>query len=321
MTTPDARPRPAVSIVLLTRDHARFLARSLPVIAAQARGAELCAFDTASTDGTAGLLVAAGFEVTPVEPRDFAHGRTRNAAAARAKGDVIVFLNGDAVPADGWLDGLLEGFALHPRVAGVFSRQTPPPGTDPLRVSDLQGHAAFGSDLPHVSVIDGVLPADAAQRRAVCTFDTVSCAVRADVLRAIPFADVDFGEDLLWGRAALEAGHAIAYAPASSVAHCHDLYARPLDLVRRHFDDAALAREVAGRAELPDPAGFARFIAGALTRDLSNIARSDMDPVAKAAWAALCPAARTLQYAATQAGYFSDRLPAAVREFLSWKKR
>lgn len=327
---PRTRPAPdrapgAVSIVLLTRDHAWSLRESLPVITAEGarHGARLFAFDTSSADGTADLLRGAGFDVTGVAPDDFGHGRTRNAAAARAPGGTVVFLNGDAVPLPGWLDGLLEGFALHPRIAGVFSRQLPPPGTDPLRVSDLEGHPAFGSGLPRVSVLDDdrALPRDPATLRAVCTFDTVSCAVRADVLRALPFPDVGFGEDLLWGRAALEAGHAIAYAPASMVLHCHDLYAHPLDLVRRHFDDARLSRAVAGRADLPDPARFAAFMAGAVARDLKNIARSELAPEAMAAWAALGPAARVAQYLATQAGYFSDRLPPSLREFLSWQKR
>lgn len=328
-----SRPAPsrahgALSIILLTRDHARALRESLPMITAEAarRGARLFAFDTASTDGSADLLREAGFDLTDVAPADFAHGRTRNAAAARAapaSGDTVVFLNGDAVPLPGWLDGLVDGFALHPRVAAVFSRQIPPPGTDPLRVSDLEGHCAFGSDLPRVSVLDDdrALPHDPAALRAVCTFDTVSCAIRAGVLKAIPFPDVGFGEDLLWGRAALEAGHALAYAPSSMVLHCHDLYAHPLDLVRRHFDDAQLARVVAGHADLPDPARFAAFMAGAVVRDLKNIARADMAPAEMAAWAALGPAARAAQYLATQAGYFSYLLPPTMREFLSWRKK
>lgn len=254
-----------------------------------------------------------------IAPGDFGHGRTRNAAAAAAGGKIVVFLNGDAVPKDGWLKGLVDGFAMHPDVAGVFSRQLPPTGTDPLRRADIEGHPAFGSDVPRVVHLDSGIPADLSPEaaRALFTFDTVSCAVKTEVLAKTPFPDVEFGEDLLWGKAVLEQGRRLVYAPASSVEHCHDLYAHPLDLVRRHFSDAMLARKAAGAAA-PGPLSFLSFMAGAARRDFARIAESDMDIPSKAVWAAFEPAARALQFLAIQAGAVGEQLPPAVRDFLSW---
>jgi GT2 family glycosyltransferase len=42
-----------------------------------------------------------------------------NAGAAEAKGEILLILNPDAVPEEGALDRLLEGFAAHPEAAGV----------------------------------------------------------------------------------------------------------------------------------------------------------------------------------------------------------
>ena len=46
--------------------------------------------------------------------------------------------------------------------------------------------------------------------------------VRAKVLRARPFPETYFGEDISWGKLAIERGHALAYAPAARVIHSHD---------------------------------------------------------------------------------------------------
>ena len=45
-----------------------------------------------------------------------------NDGAARARGDVLVFLNNDTVPQPGWLDALLETFDAHPE-AGLVGAQ------------------------------------------------------------------------------------------------------------------------------------------------------------------------------------------------------
>ena len=51
-----------------------------------------------------------------------------NAGAAAAKGAVLLILNPDAVPAEGALDRLLEGFAAHPDAAGLAPRLEGPGG-------------------------------------------------------------------------------------------------------------------------------------------------------------------------------------------------
>src|SRR5437870_1910983 len=59
---------------------------------------------------------------------EFGHGRTRNLAAQMAAGDFVLFLTHDAVPAhDGWLQAMIEPFALSPRVACAFGKHIPWP--------------------------------------------------------------------------------------------------------------------------------------------------------------------------------------------------
>lgn len=51
-----------------------------------------------------------------------------NAGAAAARAPILLILNPDALPADGALDRLLEGFAAHPEAAGLVPRLEGPDG-------------------------------------------------------------------------------------------------------------------------------------------------------------------------------------------------
>src|SRR5262249_19099521 len=83
------------------------------------------------------------------------------------------------------------------------------------------------------------------QLREFVNFHTVSASIRADVFRQHPFPEINFAEDLLWGKAALEAGHRLQYEPTSLAFHSHNYSF--LDIVRRNFDDALAGREIVGR--------------------------------------------------------------------------
>lgn len=48
--------------------------------------------------------------------------RARNAGISAATGDVVAFLDDDAVPADGWLNGLLNGLAAYPDAVAFGGR-------------------------------------------------------------------------------------------------------------------------------------------------------------------------------------------------------
>ncbi len=60
-----------------------------------------------------------------------------NAGAAAAKGEILLLLNPDAMPEEGALDRLLEGFAAHPEAAGLAPRLSGPSG-EPQAAWQLQ---------------------------------------------------------------------------------------------------------------------------------------------------------------------------------------
>lgn len=182
--------------------------------------------DTESTDGTRELVRAFPVRLTTIHTDEFDHGDTRNQAISLTLSEVVVFLTQDAIPADDrWLAALLEEFD-DPRVAGAYSRNLAPPGASPLvagalerdpcgrperRVHDLKGGGR--------GALEAASPLD---RRLLCDFNDVSSALRRSVWERFPFPRTSFGEDVLWARGALEAGHRIVYTPESRVFHGHD---------------------------------------------------------------------------------------------------
>jgi GT2 family glycosyltransferase len=127
-----------VSVVITTHNRADILPRCVRATLAEVRrhpGAELLVVDNASADGTpAALAELARVEGAPLrtlhEPRlGASHGRNTGLGAAR--GELVAFLDDDAVPRRGWLAALVAPFA-NPAVAGaggplILRLSVPPP--------------------------------------------------------------------------------------------------------------------------------------------------------------------------------------------------
>jgi rhamnosyltransferase len=184
---------------------------------------DILVVDSGSTDGTTDLLDSRDVPKLEVRHEEFNHGLTRQLAAERTQGDVVVFLSQDALPEPGWLGGLLVAFD-DPAVAGAYSRQIPRPEASPFAVDQLSRWPATDRTSRRQRLSDlGDFDALPLSRKieTVC-FDNVSSAVRRTVLDRIPFRDVGFGSDRDWAYRALKAGHTIAYRPSSRVIHSHD---------------------------------------------------------------------------------------------------
>src|SRR5207249_12236510 len=111
------------SVVIPTRNRRATLTALLERVGPQTAGAEVVVVDNGSTDGTPELLrplEAQGRLRVVHEPTPGAT-RARNAGARAARGDVLPFVDDDALPADSWLAALLAPFA-NPRVAAAGGR-------------------------------------------------------------------------------------------------------------------------------------------------------------------------------------------------------
>ncbi len=225
-------PIRSVSVLMPTYQGMEFLPRVLDALAGQELDLpwDLRAIDSSSSDGTWEYLRerAQGFpvahELERIEGVEFDHGDTRNLVAARSRGDLLVFLTQDAIPADSrWLAKLVANFK-DPQVGGAYCRNLPRPDAELLtrvfsendpgyiagrRETRIEDRASYDALGPH-------------ERRLLYNFNDVASAVRRDLWERHPFPRTNFGEDILMARALLEAGFTVVYDDEATVEHSHD---------------------------------------------------------------------------------------------------
>jgi rhamnosyltransferase len=253
---------PRLSIVLPTWEGERDLVRLLPALAAQEiDGFEILAVDSSSTDRSRELLERAGARVERIEKSAFRHGATRNLAARGARGEILVFLSQDALPRDkGFLAALAAPFA-DPKIAGAYARILPHDDDDPLTARTVLS-------APEASA-EGETRELAASAGGFVGFNDVASAIRRSVFEAIPFPDVDFGEDVAWAALALEAGWKIRFEPRAVVYHSHRY--SPARAYERYKVDADFHRRHFQRRLRPSLASVARGIAHEVREDWRHV--------------------------------------------------
>ncbi|MCE2485342.1 MAG: glycosyltransferase family 2 protein [Desulfurellaceae bacterium] len=239
---------PRVSILLVTKNGARYLAEVLDGIGRQ-RGRfhleEVIAVDSGSRDGSVEILRQAGARVMTIPAAAFGHGKTRNLAASHARGDCLAFLTQDATPAtDDWLENLLAPLAADPLVVGAYSRHTPRPSCHPMEWRRIVEEEMTGR--PDSRVNSRVDNPDYERNPAFFTFfANTSSIIRRSTWRDVPWPEVEFGEDHVWAKQVLEAGYKTAYCADSVVYHSHGY--GPWANFRRHFDHFAALHQEMGR--------------------------------------------------------------------------
>lgn len=224
-----------VSVAVCTRNRPVQLARALESLLTQRHApAEILVVDNAPSDDATPTLLAERFPsvrylLEPIQGLDFA----RNRALMSATGDVVAFLDDDAVADAGWAEALASVFAADPTVAVCTGRvEALGQATEGERLFEANG--GFSRGLSSVR-----LPTDAVRKLhgrpapliawAVSVGSGCSYAVRRRAALALGGFDeaLDLGaalpgggdHDLLWR--ALQAGHSVVYEPAALAWHEH----------------------------------------------------------------------------------------------------
>ncbi|WP_426321075.1 glycosyltransferase family A protein [Microbacterium sp. E-13] len=107
---------PRISVVIPVKDDDTELVRCLRALAAQTRAPdEVIVVDNGSADASAGVARALGARVVRCE----APGIPAASAAGydAATGDIVLRLDADCVPGDGWVSAMADAFAARPDVA------------------------------------------------------------------------------------------------------------------------------------------------------------------------------------------------------------
>lgn len=213
-----------ISVVVPTFNAGADITRLIASLRAQkpAPPLEIIAIDSGSTDDTRQRVLEAGGRFVELKT-PFNHGLARDAGIAAALGGLIFLTVQDAYPAD---EACLDKLARHfedAQVAGVSSRQIPPPdgpaelrikaeldlrGAEPIRKTNLAEHPGYSAYSPE-------------ERVELYRFDNVGAMLRRDVWEQIHFGHCDYAEDLLWAKRALESGHTIVRDFSAPMIHAH----------------------------------------------------------------------------------------------------
>ena len=185
---------------------------------------EVIVVDDGSIDTTA--AIAADYPVRLLRLRaNRGPAAARNAGAEGARGDWLLFTDGDCRPAPDWLDAMAARIARGGARA-VMGRVVMAPSNrfgDAVSAIGYPAGGSTGFDKIWRVAADG----------STHSLSTCNCAVSRDVFRQLGGFDTDFphagGEDSLMAYRLLEAGHRIVYDPTAVVVH----------QARRHWRDVA----------------------------------------------------------------------------------
>ena len=171
-----------------------------------------------------------------IKSSDFGHGKTRNLGASFAKGDILVYLVQDAVPAHPhFLEQLIAPFS-DPQVAGVYGRQLPRPATNPVEQFFLE------RTYPDLPQIRSYSLSGRSSIRSIF-FSNVNSAIRRRVWERVPFDEsLIMSEDQQWAKEVLLKGYSIVYESAAAVLHAHNYGVR--QVFQRNFDSGCSLRQV-----------------------------------------------------------------------------
>lgn len=195
-------------------------------------------FDSGSTDGSREQAVAAGFDIVDIAPEAYVPGRVLNQAMKCTSGDVVAFVNADAVPlSDDAVDKLVA--ACRAGAAASYGTQVARPDARPITRTDYAR----------------VFPADPEGPGFRHFFSMAASAVRRDVWEALPFdPDLRYSEDVDWTFRVRALGRRIVFVPDARFEHSHD------------YDLRAMWKRMSGegRADVPifrsRPPGIARGV-------------------------------------------------------------
>jgi GT2 family glycosyltransferase len=209
-----------VSVVVVNWNAGPALARCLASLAADAvAGVEVVVVDNASTDGSTQAAVREHAWANLVaSPANVGFAGGANAGAARARGDVLVFVNPDAVVEPGAVGVLVQALETTP-AAGIAGG-----GLTDEQGAWQPGSARFGV-LPHLLLDTTIGRLSTRRLRAAHVVDWVYgtfMAVRRDVYDALGGFDAAYflyGEDLDLCHRARERGWRTVHVPAARARH------------------------------------------------------------------------------------------------------
>lgn len=240
---------------------------------------EVLIYDTSSKDKTPEIIEKyakkhKNLRHKTIQKEDFSHGRVRNEAAHDAKGEIVVYLTQDATPAhDRWLYEIVKPFGLNESIVGVMGKQIPRAHCFPLLKNEIRAvFKGFGPDFGTTLFYKDDFAKDEGTLGALSFYSDVNSAARRSFLvHGIPYRDVPYAEDQLFGRDVIDAGYMKAYAPRAAVRHSNDMTLG--EYKHRMFDETMGLKKIGQDVSMPSVKHISKAIVVGCLKDAVAIMR------------------------------------------------
>ena len=209
-----------LSVIIPTLNAANELPKLLEMLNKQTvRADEIIVVDSASEDDTVNICKSNGsVKLIEIERKDFDHGKTRDMALRESKGDIVIFLTHDALPANElFLDNLIKPIINDNTIALSAGRQLPKPDATYMerlvREFNYPEHSRVRSkdDLAELGI-----------KTFYCS--DVCCAYNKAIYLELGGFDYPLktNEDMFYAAKVIHAGYRISYTADALVYHSHN---------------------------------------------------------------------------------------------------
>ena len=211
----------SISVIIPTINAERHIASLLSLLKKQTTlPDEILIIDSSSSDNTLSIVKTYdNIQIITIKASEFNHGGTRDLGMKHSKGDLVLFMTQDAVPASNTLiENLTAPFPDNPQIAAAYARQMPREDSSP-REKLVRTY-----NYPEQSVIHS--EKDIPQLGIKTFFCSNVCAVyRRDIYERLGGFEKDLlsNEDMMYAAKAIRNGYQIAYAAEACVVHSHNL--------------------------------------------------------------------------------------------------
>lgn len=267
---------------------------------------EIIVVDSSSADHTLQVAEEAGARTLRIPRESFDHGGTRNLAASGARGDFLIFMTQDALPADEYLVANLMQPLADDSVAASYARQIPREDATPVEAF------ARHFNYPAESSVKGLAEVARMGIRAFFMSNVCSC-VRAGAFResgGFP-ENIIMNEDTVLAAKLMRKGYRIAYAADARVIHSHDYSL--VGQLKRYFDIGVSHKDFEGflRDARAMPEGLR------LVRETVRFLAGRKQPL----WIAYAFLESAFKFAGFRLGLHYRRLPPSLLPALSMHRR
>jgi len=202
----------SISLVIPTLDPGRTLGTLLHRLKGQGRTPLEILIVHSTSMASAKRAVEQFPEVRLIEVANPPGPASWNRGCQEARGDLVVFLGQDGLPANGdWLTNLTAPFE-DLAVGGVYGRQEASPTSDPLSNFRLAQRYCSRAHSRRLRVGDPI-------RHKSLPFFIENAALRRSIWQGIHFNEhLPIGADRVWARQVVLASYTVAYAPEAVVA-------------------------------------------------------------------------------------------------------